>query len=366
METVKIDVDIPQKPYQVLVGAGFRGERGALIAALRPSGILLVTDENVTPLYMEGVLGEFKEALPEVTTKTCILPPGEAAKSADSLAKVYDSALSAPALDRDGLIVALGGGAVGDVAGYTAATLLRGIRWVQFPTTLLAMLDSAIGGKTAINHPAGKNLVGAFHQPSAVVCDVAWLDTLPMREYTAGLAEGVKTAVVADEALFGFIESHTAALLERDKEAVARLVEGCVRIKARLVAEDERDTTGRRALLNFGHTLGHALESLFPGRYLHGEAVAIGMVGAVLFSQGVCGLRDEDADRLTAVLEALGLKLTPPELDADGLLRAIATDKKRAGGAIRIVCLARIGEGLVVNCGLDERLVVELLGQEDE
>jgi 3-dehydroquinate synthase len=242
-------------------------------------------------------------------------------------------------------VVALGGGVVGDIAGFAAATLLRGVPVVQVPTTLLAMVDSAIGGKTGINHPSGKNLLGAFHQPRLVLSDTALLRTLPRRELLAGLAEVVKYGVIADAALFADLEAGLDRLLALDPGAIAAAVAASSRQKAGVVSRDEREETGERATLNYGHTVGHAVEQLTGyARFLHGEAVAIGMVAAARVSRALGRTGDDDVRRLQALLERAGLPVTvPPELSRDDLARAMRGDKKSAGGKIRFVAMKTIG-----------------------
>lgn len=315
-------------------------------AGQRPGRVLVVTDDTVGPLYLDRVIGGLAEAgwAPE----TCTVPSGEATKSPKHLGAITDWALGL-GIDRATPLVALGGGVVGDLAGFAAATLLRGLPFVQVPTTVIAQVDSAIGGKTGINHATGKNLVGAFHQPLLVLADPAVLSTLGDRDYTSGLAEAVKHALIADADLFERLEREWEAIEARDPATVASFVRDAAAIKAEVVSVDERES-GVRALLNFGHTFGHAIErEAGYGTFTHGEAVALGMRAALHLS---ASLRDGApvgatlpapfgrADRLVA-------RLAPPPLDATltnrQLTEAMATDKKRAASGLRFVVLDEIG-----------------------
>jgi 3-dehydroquinate synthase len=271
------------------------------------------------------------------------IPDGEEHKNLAWLAFVYDRLIDA-GIDRGGAVVALGGGVVGDLAGFAAATYLRGVACVQVPTTLLAQIDASIGGKTGINHAAGKNLLGAFKQPRFVLSDVDCLLTLPRREYVAGLAEVVKTGAILDAELFALLEEELPALLKQDRDLMVRVVRRCAQLKAIVVSEDETEGD-YRAILNFGHTLGHAIESLTEyTTFLHGEAVAIGMVAAVRVSRrlGLCD--DETVDRVTRLVERCGLPMEiPGDLRREALALAMRTDKKALGGTIKFVCLEAIG-----------------------
>jgi len=272
-----------------------------------------------------------------------VVPAGEASKDGARLFDLYAAALAA-GLDRRGLVVALGGGVVGDLAGFAAATFLRGVRCVQAPTSLLAMVDSSVGGKTGINLPEGKNLVGAFHQPALVLADTDALRTLPRREFVSGLAEVVKYGAIRDAAFLDAIAADAPALLAGDAAAVARAVRRSCEIKAGVVAGDEREESGLRAVLNFGHTLGHAVESVAGyGTWLHGEAVAIGMAYAARLSVRLAGLGPEAAARLEGLLAALGLPGSAPGLSWAALRRAMGVDKKSAGRVPRFVLLEALG-----------------------
>lgn len=313
-------------------------------AKLRVGPCLVVTDENVEPLYAERLT----EALREHGWAPClhVLPPGEATKSEAHLSGLYGWALGLE-IDRRTPVLALGGGVVGDLAGFAAATLLRGLPLVQIPTTLIAQADSAIGGKTGINHAAGKNLIGAFWQPRLVLADIETLQTLTDRDWASGLAEVVKAALIADAEFADWLSEHWDAILRREPNVVAPLVRRAAAIKAAVVAADERES-GRRALLNFGHTFGHAIERAAGyGTFTHGEAVALGMRAAVHLSRSLRpGVAFDRAEALVARLPVPdGLAATP----TSDLVAAMATDKKRAADGLRYVVLDAVGQASVVS-----------------
>ncbi len=318
-------------------------------AGFRPGLCLVVTDANVAALYRQPLCDALDAGGWAIHVHA--LPPGEATKAPTHLAALYDWALGLE-IDRQTPVLALGGGVVGDLAGFAAATLLRGLPLAQLPTTLVAQADSAIGGKTGINHAAGKNLVGAFHQPRLVLADPATLQTLPEREWTSGLAEVVKAALIADADFADWLIDRWNAVLNREPEVVAALVSRAAAIKAEIVAEDERES-GRRALLNFGHTFGHAIERAAGyGTFTHGEAVALGMRAAIHLSRSLRpGESFDDAESLVARLPV------PSGLDTlstDVLVAAMATDKKRTSSGLRFVVLDAIGRGRVIAGVTDE------------
>jgi len=311
-------------------------------AGLRVGPCLLVTDDNVAAHYLAPLQATLEAD--GWTPHPLVVPPGEISKSADQLAAVYDWALGL-GIDRQTPVLALGGGVVGDLAGFAAATLLRGLPLVQLPTSLVAQADSAIGGKTGVNHATGKNLIGAFHQPRLVLADPATLQTLPEREWTSGLAEVVKAALIADADFLGWLEAQWDAVMVRDPEPVAVLIRRAAAIKAVVVAEDEREA-GRRALLNFGHTFGHAIERVAGyGSFTHGEAVALGMRAALHLSQTL----HPDVSFRSA--DALVARIPVPDgladLTAADLTRAMQTDKKRRDGRLRFVVLREPGAAYV-------------------
>jgi 3-dehydroquinate synthase len=302
--------------------------------------LMVVSDARVGRLHGASFLDRLLSLGASASLMT--FPPGERSKTRETKARLEDRLLRAGA-GRDTVVIALGGGVTGDLAGFLAATWHRGVPLVQIPTTTLAMFDAALGGKTGVDLPRGKNLVGAFHQPSSLWADVEVLRTLPARAYVSGLAEAVKTAVALDAALFRSIERDAARLLARDEPALSRLVARCLALKGSVVAADERDA-GRRAILNFGHTAAHAIEAATSYRTPHGEAVAIGCVAEARLAERVSGLPRADADRIEALLARLGLPVRPPRgLDRRRLSDAMRVDKKTRGGVVRCALPERIG-----------------------
>ena len=354
VDSVRVDsvrVDLGARGYDILVGVGLLAAAGRHIRPLllHPR-VVVVTDSNVAPLYLAAVEAALGEADIESTNIT--LPAGEQTKDFAHLETLAEGLLAGQ-LGRDTTLVALGGGVIGDLAGFAAAITMRGIDFVQIPTTMLAQVDSAVGGKTGINTRHGKNLVGAFHQPRLVLSDIATLDTLPERELLAGYAEVVKYGLIRDAAFFRWLEANGMRLCGGDKEARRHAVVTCCAAKAAIVAEDEREA-GRRALLNLGHTFGHALEaqSGFGDALLHGEAVAIGMVLAFDLSARLGLCRPADAERVRRHLSELGLPvglhgLADRSWSADGLLAHMARDKKVRGGKLGLVLVRGIGEAFV-------------------
>ncbi len=345
-----VSVPLGPRRYDVIVEPGALHDAARHLAPWLGRGrAIVVTDANVAALH----LCTFVAALPGIRVEPIIVPVGEATKSWPQLEALCDR-LIALEIERGEAVIALGGGVIGDLAGFAASIIKRGCPVVQIPTTLLAQVDSSVGGKTAINTRAGKNLIGAFHQPSLVLIDPATLDTLPARERRAGYAEVVKYGLINDAAFFAWCESHGAALLAGDAPARVHAIAHSVAAKAAIVGDDERETSGRRALLNLGHTFGHALEAEtgFSERLLHGEAVAAGMAIAFRFSaaRGLCP--PEEAARVTAHLESVGLPTTAHALcDADGSVLAahMAHDKKRSGGTVPFLLARGIGQTFVAH-----------------
>jgi 3-dehydroquinate synthase len=345
-----IEVGLGARRYPIRIGSGLLDNAQGWRDALRGGHALIVSDTNVVPLYAQRL----RDALAQTSgtpihCEVLALPAGEAHKDLDAVSKVLD-ALARLGATRDACVLALGGGVVGDIAGFAAACWMRGIDFVQFPTTLLAMVDSSVGGKTGVDHPAGKNLIGAFHQPRAVIADLDTLATLPDRELRAGLAEVVKTACIGDVDFFDWLEVHADALLARDAEALTHAIARCCRFKAGVVERDEREA-GERALLNFGHTFGHALETEAGyGMLLHGEAVAIGMVLAARLSARLGMADDAGTERLAALLGRLGLPTSiPPGLTPDALLARMQLDKKNHAGALRLILWRGIGRAEIAD-----------------
>jgi 3-dehydroquinate synthase len=344
-------VELGDRSYAIEIGAPILDLLGLRCVAAGLKGrALVVTDEHVGPLYAEAALAALAQA--GIPASLVSVPAGEESKSHTQLIAIYDAALAA-GLDRASFVVALGGGVVGDLAGYAAASYLRGIRFVQVPTSLLAMVDSAVGGKTGINLPQGKNLIGAFHQPALVLADCATLRTLPPREWAAGMAEVIKYGVIADPSILDRLEQQSAAELADDDEAVAALVQRSCEIKADVVRQDEREG-GLRAILNFGHTLGHAIEQVSGyGVWLHGEAIAMGMVYAARLSERILGFPAAETERLIRVFQQYQLPVTMPDVSWADLWQAMARDKKKQAGAVGFVLAERLGR-VRYGCVVDE------------
>ena len=337
-----VPVNLGERSYPIHIGADVLSGLGNLCAEAGLNGqCLVVTDENVGPHYAEIVLDSLKTAGFKAGLVT--LPAGEQTKCIEKLSGLYSHCIE-HGLDRKSFIVALGGGVIGDLAGYAAASFLRGIPFVQVPTSLLAMVDSSVGGKTGINIPEGKNLVGAFHQPQLVLADLDTLKTLPPREYAAGLAEVVKYGIIYDAPFFDELEADPEALTEVEKVVLlARVVGRCCEIKADVVAQDEREG-GLRAILNFGHTVGHAIENVAGyGHYLHGEAISIGSIFAARASVELTGLPQSDCDRIENLFKALGLPVCAPDCAWEALRNAMSVDKKTIGGMPKFVLASQIG-----------------------
>ena len=340
----QVPIDLGDRAYTILIGEGLLDDPASWADLPNASSALIVTNETVAPLYAARLQAAL--AGRHRTLHTVVLPDGEAHKTWQTLNLIFDGLLS-NGCDRKTVIYALGGGVVGDMSGFAAASYMRGVPFVQVPTTLLAQVDSSVGGKTAINHPLGKNMIGAFYQPQRVVCDLDTLRTLPVRELSAGLAEVIKYGPIADMTFLDWIEANMAALLAREPAALAHAVRRSCEIKAWVVGQDERES-GLRAILNFGHTFGHAIESgLGYGEWLHGEAVGCGMVMATRLSQQL-GLVDEAfAHRLTALIEAAGLPVKGPRLGAARYLELMRVDKKAEAGEIRFVVIDGPGQAAV-------------------
>jgi len=352
---LSLEVTLGDRSYPIHIGPGLLADGASWRPALRGRHALVVTSETVAPLYLARVL----PALAGLRHATVVLPDGEAHKTLASATRVFD-ALAALGATRDACIVALGGGVVGDLAGFAAACWMRGIDFVQMPTTLLAMVDSSVGGKTGVNLAAGKNLVGAFHQPRAVIADTDTLASLPAREYRAGLAEVVKYGAIGDAALFAWLEQNATALANRDPAAMAAAIHASCLHKAAVVARDEHEQ-GERALLNFGHTFGHALEAATGyGTLLHGEAVAIGMLLAARLSARLGRAPAEDAARLGTLLAKLGLSCALPAGDPERLVALMRLDKKNLAGQLRLVLWRGIGAAEVVT-GIPDSALLDFL-----
>ena len=338
----RLRIELGERSYPIMIGPGLLDDAGLMDEAVAARDVLVVSNVTVAPLY----LGRLERALAGRRVASSVLPDGERHKTLDTVARVLD-ALVERRMNRDACVAALGGGVVGDIAGFAAACYQRGIDYVQVPTTLLAQVDSSVGGKTGVNHPGGKNLIGAFHQPRAVVSDIGTLATLPPRELRAGLAEVIKYGLVADAGFLGWIEANLDGLLALEPGALVYAVRRSCELKAEIVAEDEREH-GRRALLNLGHTFGHAIEAASGyGEWLHGEAVAAGMLMAADLSRRLGWLDGGDVERVRSLLARAGLPLAAPPIGAARALALMGMDKKVLAGRIRLVLVRRPGEGVV-------------------
>jgi 3-dehydroquinate synthase len=354
MNTVR--VHLGERSYDIAIGTGGLAGLGPFAAARTPGRrALIVLDEHLMP-HEAGVIASLEAA--GFQTAGVILPPGEGQKSLARASWLYDRLADLHA-DRKTLIVALGGGVIGDLSGFVAATFNRGLPLLMVPTTLLAMVDSSVGGKVGINHPRGKNLIGAFHQPAGVWIDTAMLDTLPDREYRSGLAEVVKYGVILDPDFFAWLEANREPLLRRDPEAIRRVVTRSCELKAQVVEQDEREETGLRAVLNYGHTFAHAFETVAGyGTWLHGEAVSAGMVYAarVAHTRGLIGA--DVVSRQLSLLQSLGLPVQrEPAWPGEALLSVMRSDKKNVAGRLRLVLPTRLGEVRLFDADEGEVLV---------
>ncbi len=339
-----VQVGLADRSYPIWIGEGLLDQAKVWRQALGPgrSGrVVVISNEVVMPLYGHQVLAALTDL--GCQTSQVVLPDGESHKDMTSLMKIFDH-LMAEHVDRSATVVALGGGVIGDMAGFAAACYQRGVDFVQVPTTLLSQVDSSVGGKTAINHPLGKNMIGAFYQPRAVIIDMSVLGTLPAREVSAGLAEIIKYGCILDADFFSWLEANMSALVAGDTAALAYAIERSCQIKAGVVSADERESSGQRALLNFGHTFGHAIEAgMGYGSWLHGEAVGCGMAMAALLSSQLGQLDTPSFKRVINLIHQAGLPLTPPGWPAQDYLDWMAHDKKSSGGAIRYILLKGLG-----------------------
>lgn len=356
----RVHVALGERSYDIEIGSGRLARLGPLVASLgKVSHAVVITDANVQEPYALPVAESLSAA--EIDVDIISVEPGEESKSVEVAAGLWNGMLELGA-DRQAVVVAIGGGVVGDLAGFVAATFLRGLRFVQVPTTLLAQVDSSVGGKVGVNLPEGKNMVGAFWQPIGVLIDPNVLGTLPDREYRAGLAEVVKYGVILDAEFFGFLEANVEQLNRREPSCLTHVVTRCCRLKADVVEADEFERSGRRAILNYGHTFAHAFETLGGyGNLLHGEAVAMGMTCAARLAQRLRRVDEAFVARQTALLERLQLPFEPPKVEAEAALKVMAHDKKVSHGTLRFVLPSRLGEVELVS-GIDPREVAAALG----
>ena len=340
-----LEVDLGERSYPIYIGRGLLTRPELYRPHISGRQVMIVTNTTVAPLYLEAV----RTALADYQVMSVELPDGEAYKSLDTLERIVD-ALLRHRFDRGCTLIALGGGVVGDMTGFAAACYQRGVNFIQVPTTLLAQVDSSVGGKTGVNHPLGKNMIGAFHQPRCVIADTDTLSTLEDRELAAGLAEVIKYGLIDDPEFFAWLEAHMDDLLRRKPEALAYAIERSCADKAAIVAADERES-GQRALLNLGHTFGHAIETgMGYGEWLHGEAVAAGMCMAARMSRHLGWLDEPSEQRIQALIGRAGLPQLPPASMTPGQFRELmSVDKKVAAGRLRLVLLKAIGEAVIVD-----------------
>ena len=350
-----LQVDVGHSRYPILIGSGLLGNRELLAAHVPGKDLMVVTDATVAGLY----LPRLRQGLVGRDVRECVLAGGEQAKNLETAGRVFDALVEAR-LNRDAVVVALGGGVVGDIAGFAAACYQRGVSYVQVPTTLLAQVDSSVGGKTGVNHSGGKNLIGAFHQPLAVLADTDTLSTLPDRELSAGLAEVIKYGCIWDPDLFEWLELNMHKLRARDAGALTHAIARSCVIKAAVVARDEREQN-LRAILNFGHTFGHAIEAATGyGEYLHGEAVGLGMLMAADLSRRLGMIDASVLTRISALVERAGLPLEAPRIGAARARGLMQMDKKVLSGTIRLVLLEKLGRAAVVSKYEDRELEATL------
>ncbi len=353
MQTLQVDVGHTR--YPILIGPGLLADAAVLKAHIPAGDLMIISDQTVARLYMQMLV----RGLPQRRIVECVLPGGETHKTLQTAGNIFD-ALVAGKLNRDCTVVALGGGIVGDVAGFAAACYQRGVNFVQIPTTLLAQVDSSVGGKTGVNHPGGKNLIGAFYQPRAVLADTEVLKTLPVRELRAGLAEVIKYGCIWDPVLFDWLDRNMDRLLACDTEAISYAVARSCEIKATIVAKDEREQSVR-AILNFGHTFGHAIEAATQyTEFLHGEAVALGMLIATDLSSRLGMVSGIVVEKLRQLLTRAGLPTQSPRFGAARALELMQMDKKVLAGSVRLVLLERLGRAITTShypaATLDEML----------
>ena len=352
-------VALGDRSYPIHIGSGLLDRAGELVAGVVGRRAVIVTNATVAAYHLASLRGGLGKR--DIATEVVMVPDGEAHKSWPALQDIITRLLELR-VDRGTTVVALGGGVVGDLAGFAAAIALRGLPFVQIPTTLLAQVDSSVGGKTGINHPLGKNMIGAFWQPRAVLIDVECLRTLPARELKAGLAEVIKYGAIRDADFFRWLEDNAARLVAADPPTLERAIDESCRIKAQIVGADEREA-GERALLNFGHTFGHAIEAAEGfGAWLHGEAVAAGMVLGARLSERVCGLTAADRDRIARLIAASDLPTSPPKIGPQRWLQLMSHDKKVTDGTMRFVLLEELGRAAIRSDVSTEDLAAALAG----
>ena len=340
-----LNVELADKSYPIYIGSDLLSSKSLLSDHIQRKQVMVVTNTTIAPLYLE----KLKDALSDFNVESVVLPDGEEFKTLETLNKVFDALLKAK-FDRSSTLVALGGGVVGDITGYAAASYQRGVNFIQVPTSLLSQVDSSVGGKTGVNHELGKNMIGAFYQPKAVIIDVDTLDTLSDQEYSAGMAEVIKYGLLGNADFFSMLETNIESIMARNKDLIIEIIFNSCKDKASIVALDEFER-GKRALLNLGHTFGHGIENAFGyGNYLHGEAVSIGMVMATKLSMDEGYLSNEDAIRVESILSKADLPISiKKSIGSETLIEAMSLDKKSIDGKIRLVLLKALGDSYLTD-----------------
>ena len=341
----KINIQFDERSYPIYIGEGLISNYELISQHILGKKVAIITNETVADIYLKTLM---ETVSPHKELISIILPDGESYKSKDSLDSIYAQLLENKA-DREITLIALGGGVIGDITGFAAATYMRGVNFIQIPTTLLSQVDSSVGGKTGINHPLGKNMIGAFYQPKCVISDMNVLKTLPSRELSAGLAEVIKYGLIRDNKFFEWLESHIQYLMEMNPKYLIEAVQRSCENKAAVVEADEFES-GIRAILNLGHTFGHAIEvAQGYGNWLHGEAVGAGMVMAAKLSQSMGWLADKDVDRIVALIKKAGLPTEPPKISVKKYMELMMLDKKTKDGQINLVLQKSIGDAVLTN-----------------
>ena len=341
-----LTVDLGDRSYPIFIGHGIRHKKALFDDAIHGKPVMIVTNETIAPLYLDAMVSMLSA---DYKVDTCVLPDGEVFKTLETYGTIMTALLEAKH-NRTTTVIALGGGVVGDMAGFAAATYQRGIPFIQVPTTLLSQVDSSVGGKTGVNHPLGKNMIGAFYQPQAVIIDTETLLSLPQRELSAGMAEVIKYGLICDAPFFDWLEQEMSTLMSLDNDKISEAIYQSCLAKAKVVAQDEREG-GIRAILNLGHTFGHAIETeMGYGKWLHGEAVAAGSVLAIDLSWRMGNLTEQDVSRSVALFQAANLPVLPPQnMTLDSFIGRMALDKKVLDGSLRLVLLASLGEAIVTS-----------------
>ncbi|SBS31232.1 3-dehydroquinate synthase [Marinomonas spartinae] len=341
-----LTVELGDRSYPIYIGHGIRQQKALFDAAIHGKQVMVVTNETIAPLYLDALVNLLSS---DYKVDTCILPDGEAYKNLETYASIMTALLEAKH-NRTTTVIALGGGVVGDMAGFAAATYQRGVPFIQVPTTLLSQVDSSVGGKTGVNHPLGKNMIGAFYQPQAVIIDTQTLETLPQRELSAGMSEVIKYGLICDALFFDWLETEIDALMSLDTVKISEAIYRSCVAKANVVAQDEREG-GIRAILNLGHTFGHAIETQMGyGHWLHGEAVAAGCVLAADLSWRMGNITEQDLSRTVNLFRAAKLPVLPPrEMTRDNFVAHMALDKKVLDGSLRLVLLETLGSAMVTS-----------------